>query len=148
MVRCLVASCILIALLTVRPQPVAATRHALGSAPTRSPRDPQAFVANYEGNPGGSVSIIDTITNQVVGTLITGRSPIDVAVNPVQQRAYVVNYQSSDISVIDTSTDTILTTIRTGPNPTTVAVDPTGRTAYVGQSGSTSHIFILDLVLN
>ena len=111
----------------------------------RQSQSPQAFVANYGS---GSVSVIDTTTNLVVASLLTGTQPIDVIANPTQRRVYVVNYASSDVSVIDTTTDTILGTIATGPNPYSIAVDPTGDTAYVAQISGSEHIYVLDLVSN
>ena len=84
-------------------------------------RAPRAYVTNA-GSFSTSVSVIDTATNTVVGTIAVGNGPIGVAVNPAGTRAYVTNEGSSNVSVIDMATNTVVATILVGGFPSAVAV--------------------------
>ena len=81
-----------------------------------------AYVTNA-GN--GTVSVIDTSTNQVVGAPITvDTAPSAIAITPNGNFAYVTNNGSNSVSVIDTSTNSVVETI-TGLNaPFGIAITP------------------------
>ncbi|MFF9073853.1 YncE family protein, partial [Streptomyces sp. NPDC014872] len=65
------------------------TLPAIAPSPAWASPGPNAYVANVSSN---SVSVIDTATNAVVGSPIpVGDNPLDVAVTPNGQRAYVTN---------------------------------------------------------
>jgi YVTN family beta-propeller protein len=59
---------------------------ALRAVPARA--NPFAYVANRSD---GTVSVIDTATNTVVGTIAEGDGPIAIAITPDGTRAYVTN---------------------------------------------------------
>ena len=85
---------------------------------------PFAYVAN-EGD--GTVSVIDTATNTVVGIPIpVGREPSGVAVTPDGKHAYVANRGSKNVSAIDTATNMVVATVAVGNVPFTVAITPDG----------------------
>jgi large repetitive protein len=85
----------------------------------------RAYVANFGG---GSVSVIDTSTNTVIGLPITvGSNPYGVAITPDGARAYVTNEGGTTVSVIDTSTNTVIgSPITVGSHPHGVAITPDG----------------------
>ena len=60
----------------------------------------RAYVANISDS---TVSVIDTDTNRVVGTIPVGSGPTAVAVKPDGTRVYVANYYEGTVSVIDTN---------------------------------------------
>jgi YVTN family beta-propeller protein len=64
-----------------------------------------AYVANNSSN---NVSVIDTVTNTVVATILVGLSPNGVAFTPNGKRAYVANWSSNNVSVIDTATKSLV----------------------------------------
>ena len=66
-----------------------------------SPRGTRAYVTNSSSP--GSVSVINTATNQVTATIGGLRGPVGVAVSPDGTRAYVPHRLQS-VSVIDTGT--------------------------------------------
>jgi YVTN family beta-propeller protein len=81
---------------------------AMGLASMASPAAaaPFAYVTN---NGDGTVTVIDTANNTVVGTPIpVGGSPFGVAVTPDGKHAYVTNSGSSNVSVIDTAINMVV----------------------------------------
>ncbi|MGW6396681.1 YncE family protein, partial [Streptomyces sp. NPDC055134] len=107
---------------------------------------PHAFAARhkdlrsdrlYVANGGsGTVSVIDTRTNAIVGSPIhVGKGPAGVAVDRVRGRAYVTNSLSDTVSVIDTRTNKVVgSPIHVGKGPAGVAVDRVRGRAYVTNS--------------
>jgi len=109
-----------------------------------------AYVTNSVSN---SVSVIDTATNTVLGTIDTNgfafNQPYSVAFNPVNTgQAYVTNSGSYYVSVIDTTTNTVTGTFSIGGagEPTQIAYLPDGLRAYV-TTGSDS-VAIIDTASN
>jgi YVTN family beta-propeller protein len=88
----------------------------------------------FSGIGAGTVSVIDTASNTVVGTPIpVGGEPEGVAVTPDGKHAYVTNaaFSIGSVSVIDTAANTVGDTIPVGTAPFGVAVTPDGKDAYV-----------------
>ena len=97
-----------------------------------SPDGTRAYVTN-EGV-SSTVSVINTATNTVTGTIPVGDGPVGVAFSPVTgaTRAYVANYHANTVSVINTATNTVINTVNVGTHPVGLAVSPgTGTRAYV-----------------
>jgi YVTN family beta-propeller protein len=94
-----------------------------------------AYVTNDFGS---YVSVVDTSTNTIIGTVRTGFNPIGVAVTPDGAFAYVANNGSSSVSVISTSTNAVVATVPVGGSPIGVAITPNGAFAYVATNGSSS----------
>lgn len=96
---------------------------------------PQALARYvYTGNySNGTVSVIDTATNQIVGAPIPLEKLNDVAsmaVTPNGKTLYVALY-SETITVIDTQTNQPVGSIPLEGSPNTIAISPDGKTAYV-----------------
>jgi YVTN family beta-propeller protein len=91
---------------------------------------PLALATNYEA---GTVSVINTQTNQAVGKPIeVGGRPKSIAITPDARFAYVVNEESDDVSVIELATRQVVgEPIPVGFEPGQIAISPDGRTAYV-----------------
>jgi len=107
----------------------------------------------YVAKAAGSVSVIDTATNTVVGSPITvGRFPQGVAVTPDGSKVYVTNVQSpnpSVVSVIATATNTVIATIPLGGTSIGVAVTPDGSKAYVANvANAFFNVFVIDTATN
>jgi len=85
-----------------------------------------------------TVSVIDAVTNSVIGTVPVGDEPVDVAVNPVDSFVYTANYGDDSVSVIDMATDGLYDEISlpTGSGPTAVAVNSSGTDLYVSEGGN------------
>jgi gliding motility-associated-like protein len=91
------------------------------------------FVANSNDR---TVSVISTLTNELVATIPVGTKPEGVSVSPDGSRVYVTNRGSNDISVINTTSNTVIKTIPVGTNPLGVVVSPDGSMVYVANQGS------------
>ena len=71
---------------------------------------PKNYVANSGPN---TVSVIDTVSNKVVGTVQVGNDPHGVAVSPDGTHVYVANFRPDNtVSVIETVTNTVVATRR------------------------------------
>jgi len=102
-----------------------------------APDGKHVYVANSNR---GTVSVIDTATNTVVGTPIpVGFGPFGIAVTPDGKHAYVTNASSSsnNVSVIDTASNTAVgAPIPVGSGPFGVAITPDGKHVYVANRES------------
>ena len=96
---------------TPTPTPIGPTpMPTLGPSPTPTPLPPC------------TVSIIDTASNTVTGTIPVGRDPFAIAVAPSGGFAYVTNRADDTVSLIDTSTDTVIDELEVGDTPEGVFV--------------------------
>jgi len=78
-----------------------------------------------------SVTVTDTVTRTVVGTVPVPGHPLDVAFHPDGSRAYTANFYGGSVTVIDTATRTVLQTLAVGSYPSGVGVSPDGSKLYV-----------------
>jgi YVTN family beta-propeller protein len=105
------------------------------------------YVVNVCGNDpschpySGTVSVIDGVSNTVVATVPVGSAPLAVAVNPVTDKIYVVNYCGNGpncafpyapgtVTVIDGVTNNALS-VNVGFGPGAVAVNSVTNKIYV-----------------
>ncbi len=114
----------------------------VGTAPAGlavTPNGAFVYVINYiDGNPTtGTISIIRTSDNTVVGTIPGFSGPFDIAITPDGKFAYVTNFGSNNfapygttLSVVDLSNNTIIKTINLGIQPSGLAITPDGKYAY------------------
>jgi YVTN family beta-propeller protein len=82
---------------------------------------------------GNTVSVINTTTNSVVGTITVGQSPVSVAYDPANEEMYVTNSGSDSVSVISSPSVSV--------SPSTYSIDA-GQTIILTatpQSGSGSY---------
>jgi YVTN family beta-propeller protein len=79
-----------------------------------SPDGSKVYVTNIGSN---TVSVINTATNTVMGTVAVGNSPHGVSVSPDGSKVYAANFDSATVSVINTATNTVTTTVAVGTRP-------------------------------
>ena len=109
-----------------------------------------AYTGNYESN---TVSVIDTATNQIVGSPIpVGESPSTLAVTPNGKTLYVGDESDDNLKVIDTQTNQVVTTIPLtyegeDREASVIAISPDGKTAYVS-SYNLEGILVIDTQTN
>jgi len=104
---------------------------------TRAEAQTKAYVAHKGAN---VVSVLDTATGTVMGTIPVGTGPTRVAITRDGTRAYVTNAESDSISVIDTGSDAVIATIPVGDNPSYLAVTPDAGSLYVMTGGGTVEV--------
>jgi YVTN family beta-propeller protein len=130
---------------------LAVTVLALGAAQASAAR--YAYTGNYDTD---TVSVIDTATNQVVGSPIpVGDQPSTLAVTPNGKTLYVGAEGSeggNNVTVVNTQSNqavgTIPLTYEGSDHPaSTIAISPDGKTAYV-VSYEVEGILVIDLQTN
>jgi YVTN family beta-propeller protein len=103
-----------------------------------------AYVANDSSD---SVSVVDTATNSVLGTIPVGDSPVDVVVNVAGTYAYVSNESSGTVSVISTAANSVVSTINVGTQPNVITA--AGNDVFVSFGGSSDpEVMVIDATTN
>jgi YVTN family beta-propeller protein len=104
------------------------------------------YVTNTKSN---SVSIIDTNTFEVVGTIALGPGkPNRIVFHPDGKIAWVVYDKSRDLGVIDAEARKLVRRVKIGGNPYNLAFTPDGRYLYVldwASETSTDEVIVYDL---
>ncbi len=91
----------------------------------------------YITNSGdGIVTVIDTATSTIRGTIPVGSGPWGTAVTPDGSKVYVANSVDNTVSVIHTATNSVASTIVLGAvtaadRANAVAISPDGNTVYI-----------------
>lgn len=107
---------------------------------------PLALTSNFEV---GTVSVIDTQTNETVGEPITvGGRPKSIAITPDARFAYVVNEEFDGVSVIDLAARRVVgAPIEVGDILGQIAISPDGETAYVTDYSS-ERLLVIETLRN
>ncbi len=99
--------------------------------PTPAPGGELAFVANTGSN---DLSMIDTVSNQVVATVAVGQRPDGLAVAPSGARAFVLttgSLDSGNLRIVDLTAPGASTTLNLDNGPQGLVITPDGGTIYV-----------------
>jgi len=88
--------------------------------------------------------VVDLQSQQVVATVVVGRSPKGVAIAPSGEYVYVADSGSGSISIVSTATRQLVGSIPVAAGPTTMTIDASGQFLYVTHSGGGS-VSIVDL---
>ncbi len=135
------------------PQLVKTNTIPVGSAPEGvaiSPDGRKVYVANKSAH---TVSMVNTATNQVIGTTPNLSMPVhSLAVSPDNRRLYIVagNIGSGFVFVKDSANladiDTIPISSRdeTQPNPQSIAISPDGQLLYLSDNRDGGAVTVLD----
>ncbi|HET9393302.1 MAG TPA: hypothetical protein VFO29_07285 [Candidatus Rubrimentiphilum sp.] len=116
--------------------------------PTPTPA-PQPLHAAYIPNEGdNNVSVIDTSTHRVAGTIPVGNNPYGVSV--AGNSVYVGNQFDASVSVINAATGQVPATISVGQTPYGVASNRSGSRVYVATNDGNSlgSIAVIDTSTN
>jgi YVTN family beta-propeller protein len=73
-----------------------------------TPDGSKALVVSFFNN---TVSIIDTLTDEVVAILKVGVAPLSIAISPDGKKAFIANSVSKSVSVLDLDSNQITTTL-------------------------------------
>jgi YVTN family beta-propeller protein len=111
------------------------------------PAGTRVYVANTIS---GHVTVIDAVTNTVLGSAISGSIPFGVAVHPSGNLVYSTNSGEDSVSVMDAATRAVLKKIPVGVQPYGIAVNPAGTRLYVANHGSTAKdaVSVIDTATN
>jgi YVTN family beta-propeller protein len=109
-----------------------------------TPNGKRAYVTNYDAS--GAVSVIDTTTNQVIGTPIAVDSfATSVAITPDGKRAYVAD--GGGASVIDTATNQVVAHVPMVDGAFAIAISPDGTRAYAADYNQ-DNVSVIDTATN
>jgi YVTN family beta-propeller protein len=99
------------------------------------------YVSNSSSN---NVSIFDKKTNQVMGVIPTGRSPLGMALDQARRSVYVALSADDAIELIDIMQAEVVNRLRLngGDRPRELALTPDGRTLLCVNTGSNTVSFI------
>ena len=96
-----------------------------------TPDDEKAYVTNMAS---GTVSVISTLSKQVIDEIKVGTEPFGCAITPDGQDLYVANQSSGTVSVINTRRDKVSDTIENvGVKPHGIAISANGKRVFVTQ---------------
>ncbi|RXA21923.1 PKD domain-containing protein [Methanosarcina sp. MSH10X1] len=111
-----------------------------------TPDGTRVYVTN-EGS--GTITVIDTTTNNVTALVDVKGVPRGITVSPDGTKAYVVTASGTrgTVSVIDTATNNVTATVKAGNDPQGVAVSPDGTEVYVANKNSHT-VSIIDTARN
>ncbi len=87
-----------------------------------------AYVANIIDN---SVSVINTVTDQVWATIPVGIGPGNIAVSPNASRIYTTNQGSHTVSVVDAASQSVIAQVPIFGVPAALIVSQDGSKVYV-----------------
>lgn len=106
------------------------------------------YVANQAGQQQATVTVIDTASNTVSGTIGPTSGPCGITITPDGTRAYFTVQGGSAVRIIETATNTLLSTnIGVSRNPCSIAATPGGGQVYVA-TGSTNTVAAIDTTTN
>lgn len=108
-----------------------------------SPDGKMLYVANNLTN---NVSVINTATKQIVGTVAVGGYPYTTLTSSDGTTVYVSNWGDGTVSVIDTKTQAVTSTIAVGKHPNAMVFGPDGL-LFVADANSDA-ISVLDTARN
>lgn len=116
---------------------------ALACAQMARPGDAPGQIKSYVGNfKDNTVSVIDTGSGAVLGTLPVSAGPHGMAITRNGRTVYVSGDASSSVDVIDTATDKVVKTIPVGKTPNGIALTPDDRLLLVTVYGEDRLAFI------
>ena len=95
------------------------------------------YVANQGSN---SVSMVNTFTGSVVGSIAVGSAPFGITFDSTNGFLYVTNTASNTVSEIDGSSNSVVGTVGVGTSPVGLSFDTANGNLYVANkmSGSVS----------
>ena len=98
-----------------------------------------AWVCNIGDN---NISIVDTKSFRILGTIPVGKGPTGLAFSRDGQFAYVSNQGDKTVEVIETASHRIIKTIPVGANPHFLVLGPDGRIWGTNTGGT--DIYVID----
>lgn len=105
-----------------------------------TPDGAYAYVNNAFSRQPGTVSVLDTVSGEVVASVEVAANPKRVAIAPDGRTAYVANFRSWNISVVDVASNVLESALRVSGRTVGVAVHPNGQYAYVTNLDGTVEI--------
>ena len=103
----------------------------LALAVVSSARAQTLYVANQAS---ATLSVINTLTDNLATTVATGSGPLGVAASSDGRTVVIANSGDNTVTIVDATSGNITATVGVGNQPTGVAITPNDTTAYVANS--------------
>src|SRR6478752_942745 len=100
--------------------------------PVKSARGPKAYVGLFGDN---AVAVLDTATNEVLGTIPVPTGPHGLVITPDGAKVYVSGDGASTVSVIDTGSDKVVAAIEVGATPHGLSISQDGKRVLLSDFG-------------
>ena len=100
---------------------------------TPNPANSEVYVVNSDS---GSISVIDSRSNQLVATMAVQRSPYSISVTPDGTRAFVANAGSNTVTALNLQNRQLLGNIPVPSQPGLARVSPDGKLVVVSSRGA------------
>ncbi|HEY1972129.1 MAG TPA: serine/threonine-protein kinase [Pseudonocardia sp.] len=116
-------------------------------------RDGRHVYISSQAPTGGSISVLDTATNQMSAVIPVKAGTDRVAITPDGHHAYLTNNVAAGaaaggvVSVLDLAANAITATISVN-KPADVAITPDGRQAYVTENAAPGAVSVIDTATN
>src|SRR3977135_1396386 len=81
------------------------------------------YVANSAGD---NISVIDPVTDRVIGDIHVSRNPHGIVPSPDGKRFYISSETENVLDVVDRGSSHIISRVPIGPRPNNVAITPAG----------------------
>ncbi|MCI4319676.1 MAG: YncE family protein [Thermoplasmata archaeon] len=104
----------------------------------------QLYVTNVNA---GNVSIVNTTTNAVVGSLFVGGSPYGIVFDPSNGEFYVANSGGSNVTVVNAATDRTVANLPAGTGPSAILYDARNSEMFVANYRS-SNVTVINTTSN
>ncbi len=122
---------------------IATATNSVVGAPVKVGGEPDGIAISPDGaaalvaQKGGDVSIVNTASRAVTGTVTDPLGPSQIAVGPRGARAYVTNSKSgaNSVTAFNPANGQAGAPIAVGAEPSGIAIGPSGRFAYAAGSG-------------
>ncbi|MDP1877885.1 MAG: YncE family protein, partial [Actinomycetota bacterium] len=131
---------------TVAVSPVIVATIAVGQLPGTPLLDATThhlYVPNLRSD---SITVVDTSTNSVAGTIHLTSSPWIMGLAPIRGHLYVQE-GSNSVTVIDTTTNSAVSSIRVGKDPTDAVID-VDKGRLIVLNGTSSSISVINTATN
>ncbi|MCI4323794.1 MAG: YncE family protein [Thermoplasmata archaeon] len=115
-----------------------------GLFPSAAVYDPIAGVILVTDAASNNVSVINDVTNQVIGSISVGADPVGGALDTATGQLYVADQDSNCVSVVDVTTESVVATVPVGSSPQGVVYDSGRGEVFVSNDGSSNVSVIND----
>jgi len=93
-----------------------------------------------------NVSVVNTTTHRVVGTIAVGANPEGILYDPASNDVFVANTDSNTVSVISAPTNTVEATVAVDPTPWALAWNNATNEVYVTCMNFTGNRALIDVI--
>ena len=92
----------------------------------------------------GNLTMVNTVTNQVTGSIANLVNPFGMVFSPDGKYLYVCDQHFNTVTVYNTLTNTLVATIAVGDMPRGIVVSPDGKYLYVTSNTNGGEVYVIN----